>query len=136
MKDGEWFNCTRCKKGHPWPCYFDPQLPNHKKPDWWHQHHGDPANVTGTTSGKRDRHSTGTTQRPVSKTRERFGGNKIAAHFVKPEDEGDSDDNGVEPEVSLVQMEMEVGVASDNLSSEVDDLFAAERSDKPQWMIR
>jgi hypothetical protein len=130
-RDAEWFDCTRCKKGHPWPCYFDPQVPNHKKPDWWHQHHGDPANVTGTTSGKRDRHSTGTTQRPVSKTRERFGGNKIAAHLVKPEGEGDSDDNGVEPEVSLVQMEIEVGIASDNLSTDIDDVFATERSDKP-----
>lgn len=102
-----------------------------KKPDWWRQHHGDPANVTGTTSGKRDRHSTGTTQRPALKTRERFGGNQIATHLVKPEDEGDSDDNGVEPEVSLVQMEMEVGTASDNLSTDIDDVFATERSDKP-----
>jgi hypothetical protein len=52
-RDGEWFDCTRCKKGHPWPCYFDPQLPNHKNLDWWH---GDPTDVAGTTSGKRDRH--------------------------------------------------------------------------------
>lgn len=84
-RDGEWFDCTICKKGHSWPDY--------------------------------------STQRPVSKTWETFGGNKIATHLVKPEDEGDSDNNGVEPEVSLVQMEMEVGIAS--------NVFATERSDKP-----
>jgi len=63
--------------------------------------------------------------------RKRFGGNKIAAHLVKPEFEGDSDDKGVEPEVSLVQMEMEVGIPSDNVSTEIDDVFATETSNKP-----
>lgn len=30
LRDGAWFECTRCKRGHSWPCYFDPQLPNHQ----------------------------------------------------------------------------------------------------------